>query len=813
MALLLLAAVASVSARDLLQSGNTNCPYGCSSAGCVRDTTGGGYRCVACNAGTNGASGWIVIRSTGRCGCPKGQKGSADGCVDCVKGDYCPGGEATSSSTPGTTSCGAGATTLGTRAVSKEQCVNDAGYSWNAAASTAAACEGNTYSTGLKKQPTCTPCPPGFVVLTPGATATSSAACVAPAGFYLKAPGQLAACPMGEWKSGNTLDTSCTKCATGVTTEFAGSTAASDCTILLPGYYYTAGTLPAITTAAACPLNKFCPGGKVADIITAYPGASGYGTTTTDGAVTCPNGRWTKNGASSAEADCLVPPGYELPTAGIAQTIAECATTGRYRENWVYVDKTTGTVACSYCSGIDATVNGFKSEATDSIAQVDAAGTTTTSVVKGSKGSCYINRGEAVYQSAAGFRVEVCSGSNYGVAGKTNGVSAMPCRDCPSGMETKVGNAMSDMFKDGTSGGYYDSRACVTKVGYGYNGRIATKCQVGSWNAGGNNATCTACGYGKTTESWGVDGAGQDAVDDCVVAAGFGTYSGVIQTCPKGSYSTTPVTGACALCADIGGAGAKPGLTTQTEGSTSSDSCNVCAPGYGETNCATACGGGKYSTGGGAIGTACASCPTMTGGGYVFYYNDDNNVYAASPAVSRSGADSVGDCLAQYNQVVDGVGFIAHSGGTPTAAGDGSLTACLGECTTGCMFVTFQYPAAGGSCTKYTPTGSGTEVVGFKAVPSGNIVGAAGTKKSALASGRYTFWKATISAFTNAATATGADRAACMATCDADPECGAVAWDTAAFACKNIKVNVTEATNKRSLSLTVTTQLVDTSAV
>lgn len=52
---------------------------------------------------------------------------------------------------------------------------------------------------------------------------------VVPAGYYLKAPGQVAPCPRGEWKSGVGPSGNCTKCAFGVTTKNEASTAESEC--------------------------------------------------------------------------------------------------------------------------------------------------------------------------------------------------------------------------------------------------------------------------------------------------------------------------------------------------------------------------------------------------------------------------------------------------------------------------------------------------------------------------------------------------------------------------------------------------------
>ena len=51
---------------------------------------------------------------------------------------------------------------------------------------------------------------------------------VIPAGMYLKAPGQVAPCPRGEWKEGVGINGNCTKCSWGVTTAKEGSTSPDD---------------------------------------------------------------------------------------------------------------------------------------------------------------------------------------------------------------------------------------------------------------------------------------------------------------------------------------------------------------------------------------------------------------------------------------------------------------------------------------------------------------------------------------------------------------------------------------------------------
>lgn len=104
--------------------------------------------------------------------------------------------------------------------------------------------------------------------------------------------------------------------------------------------------------------------------------------------------------------------------------------------------------------------------------------------------------GQGMFFSPASglFRAVNCSSNNYGVASKTTGLAAYPCRACPAGMQTDIALFNSNAYK--AANGFHDPKACVTKVGFGYNGRIASQCRPDSYNAAGNYATCTQCPTG-----------------------------------------------------------------------------------------------------------------------------------------------------------------------------------------------------------------------------------------------------------------------------------------------------------------------------
>lgn len=77
--------------------------------------------------------------------------------------------------------------------------------------------------------------------------------------------------------------------------------------------------------------------------------------------------------------------------------------------------------------------------------------------------------------------------NSYGVSSaKVYGLAQTPCKLCPAGM--KVDDTLTDVtyvtYK--TTNGFFDPLACVTLPGYGYDGRVATQCAKGWYNAGNN---------------------------------------------------------------------------------------------------------------------------------------------------------------------------------------------------------------------------------------------------------------------------------------------------------------------------------------
>jgi hypothetical protein len=97
--------------------------------------------------------------------------------------------------------------------------------------------------------------------------------------------------------------------------------------------------------------------------------------------------------------------------------------------------------------------------------------------------------GKMIYK-ARNCGVDVGSGAvanSYGVAGaKVYGLAQSPCKLCPAGTkaDTAITGGWYTAYK--ATNGFFDPLACVTKPGYGWDGRVATLCAKGWYNEGNN---------------------------------------------------------------------------------------------------------------------------------------------------------------------------------------------------------------------------------------------------------------------------------------------------------------------------------------
>lgn len=101
----------------------------------------------------------------------------------------------------------------------------------------------------------------------------------------------------------------------------------------------------------------------------------------------------------------------------------------------------------------------------------------------------------------------------------------MPCR---AGTITSTAQAPSSNYYDIATQGFYDQLACVTQLGYGYNGRM---CPKGQYNDVYGYGECIKCPDGSTTVSEGSTSANQ-----CVAMPGYAKVNGKFILCPEGKW-------------------------------------------------------------------------------------------------------------------------------------------------------------------------------------------------------------------------------------------------------------------------------------
>lgn len=151
-----------------------------------------------------------------------------------------------------------------------------------------------------------------------------------------------------------------------------------------------------------------------------------------------------------------------------------------------------------------------------------------------------IKPGQGMLKLPSGkFKAVWCDANNYGAASKKVGQEAAPCTACPNNMvANKPTELTSAIYNDDDNnlatagdGGFTSPLACVTKKGYGYNGRISYKCPPGWYNEGGNRTACRQCPAGLTTSD---DPDKQGSEADCGLDIGFGFYGNAIVPCPIG---------------------------------------------------------------------------------------------------------------------------------------------------------------------------------------------------------------------------------------------------------------------------------------
>lgn len=543
----------------------------------------------------------------------------------------------------------------------------------------------------------------------------------------------------------------------------------------------------------------------------------------------CPYGTFTQELGSTSLDQCLTPPGFKTVISGDTGTTEPCGE-GEYRAEWL------PPVAASACTPCGENIYSSPDQQIPVFAITPDAAPSEIEV-RATDAACYIKAGQGIYYSASSnvFYARNCDVNSYGAAGELPGLTASPCRPCPEGTVTSLSYPTSaayyetDTSVSPAAGGFTNPLACVTKPGFGYNGRVATRCQAGSWNPAGALDRCKRCSYGLTTPD---DANSQVDASNCTLAPGFGFHDSAVVPCPIGTFnsvlrsdSTTP----CDTCPQ--------GYATSSPGATSASSCDTCLPGWGGSasprgsNCSTQCGGESGATygppGRDSSTRQCFSCGAHTG--FSFDVFAKNQVYKPD-IVARLGASSSADCLSEFGQIQDDAWFlggsVALTEATAAAGSNMTFDACVQDCKAddSCQYITYRYRTS--RCFKKT-AGTGSDIIAFKAVLGGLSDGSAEslrvpssgpadeTKAEALSTGSYTFWRDSAAGVGSDVSTTGPTTSvrACLAACDMDGECAAAVMGgvtgpgSVPSSCRLVKGNTAPATFIRSMTKTVVTRL------
>ena len=200
---------------------------------------------------------------------------------------------------------------------------------------------------------------------------------------------------------------------------------------------------------------------------------------------------------------------------------------------------------------------------------------------------------DAIHSSgkAANKTCSLCP-SNYYCTGADNGNSIVSC----GANAVSLPNSASSV-------------ACKCVSGYTLVKGVCTKCQSGTYCAGGSTFNCPVNSVSPVASS---------RVDQCACKAGYSGRNGsTCNVCPQGQYKASAGDDACYMC--------PAGTASKITGANTSDACAACPPGFfslaGSTECTPCqpahysangsaeclpCGGGTYSVQGSSACTSCA---------------------------------------------------------------------------------------------------------------------------------------------------------------------------------------------------------------
>eukprot|EP00775_Hariotina_reticulata_P007892 gene7892-8088_t len=743
-------------------------------------------------------------------------------------------------------------------------------------------CPEDTYSKGFDKSPNCTPCPPGFKTDPQNdvGTHTSADVCVAPPGYFLSGS-SLVLCPKGEYQDQFGFVTSCKSCS-----ELFGPEPGF---MLLDsggrGVWSTNGvavtSIQRVTGAKNCPQGYFCLGGdpstntNIKLTETRILSSRAYGIPQQ-----CPNNLTTEKEGAYSLGQCVAPPGKwgDLTTA-----VKDCPS-GTYKETWARASSPAdGCLPCG--SGLWLSDKNYRVAYTDIYGQL-----LRQELVRGSSESCFIQRGMGTERSVTNSALNaiICPRNTYGIVGDPSlgrkyGLVHTPCTACPTSMITgyrstsdvqvrravyhsndsaglttqqllsgayleptsNVTVAVPTPSDTGSGTGFYHVRACTSRPGYGYDSNTSKKCDLGYYNAGGNDGPCQQCPPGTVTQQ----GSLAVSVDDCnILDKGYTLDSLTTKVpvqCPAGTYNPNYVllsditsqyvlNGVCTPC--------PTGTFSADSGMTAAGGCTLCAPGYGGSdvtaclnNAATTaiCKNGWYGPPDRST-TPCVQCPVASRT-FTFAYPSAADIDVFTPAVtSPPYAAGVEDCLADFAQIVDGPFYLDLKNdltcNVPVADFLGNpilnLQTCVSECASraGCAAATFDYYLASlgntnSSCKLWMPS-TGVNIaaggVAMKTMPAAADAFALNVNKKDMGSGYFSLYMGSAAAnctadasLTTVAASTLQD---CFDACSMVNECAGVKYaginGTQITSCQLVSAVVQVGRSKRTLVKAIANSMV-----
>lgn len=156
------------------------------------------------------------------------------------------------------------------------------------------------------------------------------------------------------------------------------------------------------------------------------------------------------------------------------------------------------------------------------------------------------------------------------------------------------------------------------------------------------------------------------------------------------------------------------GRTNDRIGATAENQCDQCMAGYAGTNCGTVCGGGAgenatYKAAGSMDGSGCDTCPAMVPG---FYYAYSGSKFYTPRSLTRPGASSATQCVAEFAQLGElNANWYLDGNATMTNDTATNLEDCVEACRSdqGCQYITFDYAPTASKCQLKTKPSSGVD--------------------------------------------------------------------------------------------------------